>query len=115
MTDLIRIPFDPRALETHSVANGFSDDDGGYALHHAMRMRFGSAAPQPFCLSPTEPSVVLGYGDGPALDDAWSIPHLDPLTGGIFLDRTSHKPMPEGWREGARYQFLTRVRPVMRF
>ena len=59
-----------------------SDDDGGYALHLALRRRFGEAGPQPFRLfadGPAEPHL-LGYAaDADALGDAAALPTVDEL------------------------------------
>jgi len=115
---LVRIPVDPRGLSAFAVAHGLSDDDGGYALHCALRTRFGVAAPQPFRFLPEHRRGphLLGYaGDNAALADAAALPVADPLLNGVFAGPPEVQPMPAGWREGARYRFEVRVRPVVRF
>lgn len=115
---LVRLPVDPRALAAFAVANRASDDDGGYALHLALRRRFGEAGPQPFRLFADGPAPphLLGYvEDAAALGDASALPAVDPRLDDIFIDSPRLRPMPEQWREGARYGFEVRVRPVVRF
>lgn len=115
---LVRLAVDMRALTAFAVANGVSDDDGGYALHLALRQRFGEAGPQPFRLfadSPAEP-YVLGYtGDSAALAEIAALPAADALLDALFPAPPQVRAMPEVWREGARYGFDVRVRPVVRF
>lgn len=115
---LVRLPVSVRALAAFAVANGASDDDGGYALHLALRRRFGDAGPQPFRLladGPAQPHL-LGYATEPdALADAAALPTADPLLDGVFPAAPQLRAMPDTWREGARYAFEVRVRPVVRF
>ena len=114
---LVRLPVDPRALAAFAVANRASDDDGGYALHLALRCRFGTAAPQPFrfFLDHRAGPHLLGYiGDADALVDAAGLPSTDPLLASVF-DAPVTQPMPAQWRTGARYRFEVRVRPVVRY
>ncbi|HEX8375024.1 MAG TPA: type I-E CRISPR-associated protein Cas6/Cse3/CasE [Geminicoccaceae bacterium] len=115
---LVRLPLNMRALATFAVANGASDDDGGYALHLALRRRFGEAGPQPFHLNtdgPAEPHL-LGYAtDADALAEAAGLPAVDDLLDPVFAGPPQLRAMPDGWREGARYAFQVRVRPVIRF
>lgn len=115
---LVRLALDARALSAFAVANGASDDDGGYAVHLALRHRFGAAAPQPFRVFADAPAgpYLLGYAaDAAALGDAAALPAGDPLLDGVFPAAPQLRPMPETWREGARYGFEVRVRPVVRF
>ena len=115
---LVRLPVNLRALAAFAVANGASDDDGGYALHLALRRRYGGAGPQPFRLfadGPANPHL-LGYAaDADALGEAGALPAVDPLLCPVFPTAPQLRTMPDGWREGARYGFEVRVRPVMRF
>lgn len=118
MTHLVRLPVDLRALAAFAVANGASDDDGGYALHLALRRRFGGAGPQPFRLFADGPAAphLLGYLADPApLADAAALPAVDPGLDSVFPDPPQRRAMPDAWREGARYGFEVRVRPVVRF
>lgn len=119
---LVRLPVNLRALAAFAVANRASDDDGGYALHLALRGRFGTAGPQPFRALPEQPRdrggpQVLGYvRDHDAFADAVGLPATERSLGDIFGDAFEPpKTMPDGWREGARYAFEVRVRPVVRF
>lgn len=115
---LVRLPVDLRALAAFAVAGGASDDDGGYALHLALRRRFGTAAPQPFRLFADGPAAphLLGYtADAAALGDAVALPAIDPRFDQVFPAPPQLRPMPDTWREGARYRFEVRVRPVVRF
>lgn len=115
---LVRLPVNLRGLSAFAVANGASDDDGGYALHLALRRRFGEAAPQPFRLfadGPADPHL-LGYAsDVTELTEAGGLPAVDPLLDSVFSAAPGLRPMPATWREGARYAFEVRVRPVVRF
>lgn len=115
---LVRLPVDLRALAAFAVANGASDDDHGYALHLALRRRFGTAGPQPFRLfidGPASPHL-LGYAaDAEALAEAAALPAVDPLLDGVLPAPPQLRAMPASWREGARYGFEVRVRPVVRF
>lgn len=115
---LVRLPVSPRALAAFAVANGVSDDDGGYALHLALRQRFGGAGPQPFRLFADGPAAphLLGYtADAAALGDAAALPATNALLDGVFTAPPQLRAMPETWREGARYAFEVRVRPVVRY
>lgn len=115
---LVRLPLDLRALAAFAVANGASDDDGGYALHLALRQRFGEAGPQPFRLFADGPGkpYLLGYcGDPAPLGEMAKLPAAAPLLADVFPASPQLRAMPETWREGARYGFDVRVRPVVRF
>jgi CRISPR system Cascade subunit CasE len=115
---LVRLPVDLRALATFAVANGVSDDDGGYALHLALRRRFGEAAPQPFRLFADDGVTphLLGYAtEIAALNEMAGLPATDPDLDGVFTAPPQMRAMPENWREGARYGFTVRARPVVRF
>ena len=114
---LVKLPVDLRALAAFAVANGASDDDGGYALHLALRRRFGEAGPQPFRLFADGPAAphLLGYTADPlALVEMADLPAADQILAGVF-DAPQVRAMPETWREGARYGFDVRIRPVVRF
>jgi CRISPR system Cascade subunit CasE len=115
---LVRLAVDVRALAAFAVASGASDDDGGYALHLALRQRFGAAGPQPFRVfadGPADPHV-LGYTNDPvALAEIAALPAADALLDALFPGPPQVRAMPETWREGARYGFDVRVRPVVRF
>lgn len=114
---LVRVPVNLRALAAFAVANRASDDDGGYALHLALRCRFGSAGPQPFRLFADGPAAphLLGYAtDKDALADMAALPAVDPLLDAAFGE-PQVRTMPESWREGARFGFDVRVRPVVRY
>ncbi len=115
---LVRLGLNLRALAAFAIAEGVDDDDRGYAVHLALRRRFGAAAPQPFHLF-EEASAgphLLGYAtDAAALDDMAGLPTPDLRLDGIFPDAPSARPMPGQWRAGARYAFEVRVRPVIRY
>jgi CRISPR system Cascade subunit CasE len=115
---LVRLTARMRALAAFAVSNGASDDDGGYALHLALRRRFGEAGPQPFRLLEHRDGTasVLGYvADPAALTEAAALPSLDPLLDGLFADPPQLRAMPADWRAGQRYGFEVRVRPTVRF
>lgn len=115
---LVRLPVDLRALAAYAVANGISDDDDGYALHHALRARFGAAGPQPFRFFPEHQRGphLLGYlGDGEGFEDVAALPVADALLRALFPGPPETQPMPVSWRPGARYGFELRVRPVVRY
>jgi len=115
---LVRIPVAMRGLSAFAVGSNLADDDGGYALHCALRARFGAAAPQPFRFLPEHRggAHLLGYAvDAGALEDAAALPVADPLLAPVFAGPPAVQPMPDAWREGARYRFEVRARPVVRF
>lgn len=115
---LARLDVAPRALAAFAVANGASDDDGGYALHLALRRRFGEAGPQPFRLLADGPAAphLLGYvADAAGFEDAAALPAADALLDAVFPSPPRLRPMPEAWRAGGRFGFEVRVRPVVRF
>ena len=115
---LLRLPVDLRALAAFAVANRASDDDGGYALPLALRRRFGGAGPQPFRLfadGPAAPHLLGFLGDPAPLADAAALPAMDDGLDPVFPAAPQLRAMPEAWREGARYGFEVRVRPVVRF
>ena len=108
------------ALGQYAARLGMHDDDGCYALHHAMRMLFGQAAPQPFRAELRGGSPhVIGYLDDPdALLDNKNdnIPNETPaVIHNIFLDAPRIKPMPVLWKKGATLNFRLRARTVVRY
>ncbi|WP_168176327.1 type I-E CRISPR-associated protein Cas6/Cse3/CasE [Novosphingobium sp. PC22D] len=101
-----------------AIARRLSDDDLGYALHLALRLRFGDAAPQPFRLEepPGRPPFVIGYAaNGDALGAAHALPPADAALEAIFPSDPECRPMPELWQAGARFRFKVRVRPLVRY
>ncbi|WP_347093945.1 type I-E CRISPR-associated protein Cas6/Cse3/CasE [Sphingomonas parapaucimobilis] len=114
---LVRIGIAPRDLAIFAAERRLSDDDAGYALHAALAARFGDAAPRPFRYLPDHARGphLLGYVSDPAtLDEAAALPPTEGLLADLF-DMPQSQAMPETWREGARYGFDVRVRPVVRF
>lgn len=119
---LVRARIDRAALHAFAARTGTLDDDLGYALHLALRRRFGAAAPQPFrVLEPdrSEP-LLLGYaGEPEALRAPASLP--DPTgewggldLGAIFRESFEARLMPRPWPEGLSLRFEARLRPVRR-
>ncbi len=123
---LVRTRIDARALNLFAAHTGTFDDDLGYALHLALRRRFGTAAPQPFRLMDPEESrphhpVLLGYASDP---DALALPPAlpdpgagwsdDPAPSGIFPLPFETRPMPPDWPVGTLLRFEALVRPVRR-
>lgn len=115
---LVRIGIHVRALAGFAVARRLSDEDLGYALHAALLARFGDVAPRPFRFLPDHESGphLLGYvHDRDAFEDAAALPPVDAALQELFDGAPRLQAMPEAWREGARYGFEVRVRPVVRF
>ncbi len=115
---LVRLPVDLRALAAFAVASGTSDDDSGYALHLALRQRFGEAGPQPFRLftdGPAAPHLLAYTSDPVALTDMANLPATDSSLDDVFPAPPQVRAMPDAWREGMRYGFGVRARPVVRF
>ena len=115
---LVRLAVDLRALSAFAVANGASDDDGGYALHLALRRRFGVDGPQPFRFFPEHRAGphLLGYHRASdAMGVMWSLPPVDPLLLPVFPTAPATHAMPNEWRAGQRLGFEVRARPVVRY
>ncbi|MCF4129599.1 type I-E CRISPR-associated protein Cas6/Cse3/CasE [Methylobacterium sp. SyP6R] len=134
---LVRTAVAPTALRTFAAHHGVLDDDLGYALHLALRRRFGAAAPQPWRLMPGRdggPDMLLGYShDKDALRaadpraDARPEPPPDweadwradddaeSALAAIFPHPFETKAMPRAFAEGAAYGFTLRMRPVVRY
>lgn len=126
MIHLVRTRIDARALSLFAARTGTLDDDLGYALHLALRRRFGAWAPQPFRLM--EPELqqsanprLVGYAADPtalALPSALPDPDGDwtddPGLADIFPQPFEAKAMPREWREGTLLRFEVLARPVRR-
>lgn len=114
---LVRLPIDDHALTAFAIVNGCADDDRGYALHLALRLRYGAAAPQPFRLMGEGADAnVLGYTiDADGLNQAAKLPAIESALDAVFSAAPQLRPMPAEWSDGARYHFDVRVRPVVRF
>ena len=123
---LVRTYIDARALNIFAAHTGTLDDDLGYALHLALRRRFGTAAPQPFRLMepkvgrPHHP-VLLGYAVDldalalpPTLPDPGADWSDDPAPFAIFPSPFEAKPMPRDWPVGTLLRFEALVRPIRR-
>jgi CRISPR system Cascade subunit CasE len=126
MTHLVRTRIDARALNLFAARTGTLDDDLGYALHLALRRRFGPVAPQPFRLAEPEAAHphhprLLGYVPDPA---ALEMPPTLPDPDGdwsdgadlaaIFPQPFEAKEMPADWPVGTRLRFEILLRPVRR-
>lgn len=110
---MIRIPVDPRALRTYATLTRTGDGDGCYALHHAMRKRWGEVAPQPFhaVLSGPEPHVV-GYMTDP---ERMRVVNDDPRIAAVFPGEIETRTMPLPTEAGAVLSFRLRARPLVRY
>lgn len=110
---MIRMPVDVRALRIYATMTRTGDDDGCYALHHAMRKRWGDTAPQPFhaVLSGPEPHVV-GYMEDP---EALKVVSHDPHLEAIFPEGTLSRPVALPEIAGGTYSFRVRTRPLIRY
>lgn len=110
--DLVRIPVDMQALRTYAVLTGTNDDEGSYALHHAMRRVWGDVAPQPF--HPTfdgpEPNVV-GY----VASDARMTRRTVQEEALRVFGEPERKNLPFPLASGDRHSFRIRVRPLVRY
>ena len=139
---LVRTPVAPAALRIFAAHHGVLDDDLGYALHLALRRRFGAAAPQPWRLMPgrdSGPEMLLGYtGDPDALRAAdpravdpggrarpeappdweaeWRADEVaESALAAVFPRAFEAKAMPPRFAPGAAYGFELRMRPVVRY
>jgi CRISPR system Cascade subunit CasE len=118
---LVRLRPNPVRLVAYAAAEGVLPRNGGdlgYAIHLALRRSLGLAAPQPFRWF-EEKGHLLGYvRDLAMLVDSCGLPALDSATeaarNALSLTTLDHRPMPAVWRDGARYGFEVRVRPVRR-
>jgi CRISPR system Cascade subunit CasE len=92
--------------------------DLGYAVHLALRRSLGEAGPQPFRLFEQSGDLFAYTKIVDRVLEAAYLPAAEPniavARSAIGIDTIEIKPMPEVWREGARYQFEVRVRPVRR-
>lgn len=115
--NLVRIDLDVGALRTYATMTETNDDNGLYALHHALRKRFGNAAPQPFhaVMSGPEPHVVgyLRETDAETIEAATGCD--DPILSRVFSGAVATRAMPMIWPEGARLSFRLRARPTLRY
>ncbi|WP_121117125.1 type I-E CRISPR-associated protein Cas6/Cse3/CasE [Croceibacterium ferulae] len=115
---LVRIGLSLPALAEFAAKHEAGDDDHGYALHLALRRRYGAAAPQPFWLRLNDPTQahLLGYvTSAQQLIDAVALPSTDQMLERVFPEAPQCRMMPQGWVVGARYRFEIKVRPVVRF
>jgi len=117
---LVRTRIDRMELARYAAETGVLDDDLGYALHLALRRRFGSTAPQPFRLLNPEAArpLLLGYTTEPPTAPAAATP--DPtgdwsVLPAIFPEALDARPMPPEWPSGLSLRFDLRVRPVRRY
>ena len=113
---LVRTRIDASPLAAFAATQGVLDDDQGYALHLALRRRFGAAAPQPWRL--LDDGMLLGYATDPA---ALALPRALPDPTGdwsgpaeIFPAPFENRVMPTTWAKGLVLRFDLRVRPVRR-
>lgn len=114
---LARIDLDVGALRTYATMTRTGDDNGLYAVHHALRMRFGDAAPQPFhaVLSGPEPHVVGYLPEDAAQALADAPPCEDGILCRVFGAEPQTRAMPRMWKEGARLSFRLRAWPTVRY
>lgn len=123
---LVRTRIDRLALSLFAARTGTLDDDLGYAVHLALRRRFGAAGPQPFRLMDPDdanPGVqrLLAYAVDPA---ALAMPPALPdpdgdwpdvaAVAGVFSEPFEARSMPRDWPVGTVLQFDLRLRPVRR-
>lgn len=113
---LVRTRLDVARLTAFAATQRVLDDDQGYALHLALRRRFGAAAPQPWRLM--ENGLLLGYATDRA---ALALPQAPPDPMGdwsgpaeIFPDAFESRAMPATWAHGLHLRFELRMRPVRR-
>jgi CRISPR system Cascade subunit CasE len=131
---LVRTVVDRARLAAFAARTDTLDDDLSYALHLGLRRGFGAAAPQPFRLM-ADPSggrdVLFGYASDPealhasgpsrgvSADETLPDPHgdwqVEEALAALFAAPFEAKAMPAGWRQGARYRFNLRIRPVVRY
>jgi CRISPR system Cascade subunit CasE len=125
---LVRARVDETALRVFATRRKVVDDDLGYALHLALRTRFGAAAPQPFRWpAPGDrPDMLLGYVSDPApllaapaaavpdWTEAWTNDDA-ALLNAILPDGFEARAMPSVWHAGQTFAFTTRFRPVTRY
>ncbi|MFV0336456.1 MAG: type I-E CRISPR-associated protein Cas6/Cse3/CasE [Tropicimonas sp.] len=122
---LLRTRIDPDALRLFAETSGLADDDLNYALHTALRRRFGAHAPQPFRwpVPKAGPEVLLGYSTDPeallggaAVLPNWSVDWSGPAAlEQIFRTPFEARPMPAAFAPGTRLAFNLRLRPVRRY
>lgn len=125
-THLVRTRVDLRALNVFAAHHRKLDDDLGYALHLALRRRFGAHAPQPFRLmdldgTPSGRVRLLGYcADPSALVMPPGVPDPDadwsehPALSEVFPEPFEAKAMPVEWRADTTLRFEVRLRPFVR-
>lgn len=134
---IVRTAIDRAALTAFAARTNTLDDDLGYALHLALRRRFGADGPQPFRRIEAErertQDMLLGYAADPSpilaaappappepfdsMGDWSAVPDESlALLRRIFPRPFEAKPMPgvSDWRTGQRLAFEVLVRPVRR-
>lgn len=111
---IVRMTVDPGALRFYASANRMLDDDGCYALHHAMRRCWGDLAPQPFhaVLGGPEPHVVGFVPSGTILDAPRD---GDAMALAVFPGAPEIHAMPHAGMVGDELSFRLRVRPSVRY
>ena len=138
---LVRTAVDMTGLHAFAAQAGLLDDDLGYALHSALRQRYGAAAPQPFRLMPPPQSApagtphrLLGYladveplmqADPPragAADKQMDLPNwwtgdwdMDDVLARVFPKPVETRQMPDSWQTDTTLGFEARLRPVVRY
>lgn len=95
------------------------EDDLGYALHALFCATFGKQnAPRPFSLlrGAQRPATLLAYSatPGDALRRLAQATAEPDAAEAIALDTFAAKTMPATWPVGQRFDFVVRVRPMLR-
>jgi len=116
---MVRCRFDLPAMLRRIGADRRSTDrfDLGYLVHWQLVSLFGDSAPSTFAIRGEEGRWVdvLGYAERDA-ESLRAASHVADPSAASACDwaRFDAKPMPATWRDGTRFEFASRVCPVVR-
>ncbi|MFC4236049.1 type I-E CRISPR-associated protein Cas6/Cse3/CasE [Thalassospira xianhensis] len=115
---MIHLPFDPVAFQVWRGERGYHNDEG-QALHHLLSETFGKGVLQPFRVmkaTGAKTSSLYAYSTK-TIDDLRATAAETGMPNALAVcapERIQMKGMPSAWKEGKRYAFDVRLRPVRR-
>lgn len=115
---MVSLPVALEGFRRWMAGRGLAADEGR-ALHHLLSESFGKGVLQPFRLmvgKDARQATLYAYtqADQTALRQTASETGMPDALALIDLSDLRTKPMPDVWKEGRRFAFDVRVRPVRR-